>query len=118
MEQITVGQLVAALAFIVSAIGGVQYVKKNVKIWINNAVKEPFDNVNAKIDHLEDKMEGIDVATCKNFLVARLAELDKGMVWDEIEKERFWEQYEHYTKHGGNSYIQARVEKLKEKGEL
>ena len=37
---------------------------------------------------------------------------------DEIERERFWEQYEHYVKCGGNSYIQRKVENLKQAGKL
>ena len=58
------------------------------------------------------------MATSKNFLVAKIAEVDKGNKLDEIEKERFWEQYEHYSKIGGNSYIQRKVDELKESGKL
>ena len=107
-----------ALAFIVSTVGGIKYVKNNVQKWIRDSLSEPFNKVDNKIDHLEEKMEGIDIATCKNFLVARLSELERGIPWDEIEEERFWEQYEHYVKHGGNSYIQNKIDKLKEKGLL
>ena len=118
MEQITIGQLVAALAFIVGFIGSVSYIKTHIQKWISDSLKPEFDKVDSQITHLEDKIEGIDIATCKNFLVARLAEIDKGMSWNEIEAERFWEQYEHYTKHGGNSYIVQKVEKLKAEGKL
>lgn len=125
MEQITIGQIVASLAFIVGFIGSVSYIKTHIKKWIADSLKDQFTNVNnqfekvdARIDRLERHMDGIDLATCKNFLVARLSELDRGTPWDEIEKERFWEQYEHYRKHGGNSYIENKVENLKDKGVL
>ncbi len=125
MEQITLGQIALAITFIVGLISGISYIKNHLHKWIADSLKDQFgnvdvqfDKVDARIDHLEKHMEGIDVATCKNFLVARLSELDKGMYWDEIETERFWEQYEHYRKHGGNSYIGNKVENLKEKGIL
>ncbi len=125
MEQITIGQIVAALAVIVSFIGSVGYIKTHIKKWIADSLKEQFakvdsqfDKVDERIDHLENHMEGIDVATCKNFLVARLSEIEKGSWWNDIETERFWEQYEHYRKHGGNTYIQTKVEKLKDEGKL
>ena len=116
MEQITLGQIGLAVTFIVGLIGGISYIKKHVQAWINDTLKVQFASIDAKIQHLDDKMEGIDVATCKNFLVARLAEIEKGIPMDEIEKERFWEQYEHYSKHGGNSYIKNKLDELQEKG--
>lgn len=118
MEQITLGQIGLAITFIVGLIGGIGYIRKHLQKWISDSLKDQFAAVDARIQRLDDKMEGIDMATCKNFLVARLAELEKGLLWDEIEKERFWEQYEHYKKHGGNTYIQNRVEKLKEQGDI
>lgn len=118
MEQITIGQIVAALSFIVGFIGSVSYLKTHIKKWIADSLKDEFANVNARIDHMENHMEGIDVATSKNFLVARLSEIEKGSWWNDIETERFWEQYEHYRKHGGNTYIQTKVEKLKAEGKL
>lgn len=118
MEQITLGQIGLAVTFIVGLIGGISYIKKHVQSWINETLRGQFASIDAKIQHLDDKMEGIDIATCKNFLVARLAEVEKGIPMDPIELERFWEQFEHYTKHGGNSYIQNKVDELKERGLL
>ena len=108
----------AALAFIVGFIGSVSYIKTHIKKWISDSLKSEFDKMDDKINHLENHMEGIDIATCKNFLVARLSEIEKGSYWNDIETERFWEQYEHYIKHGGNTYIKTKVEKLKEEGKL
>ena len=55
---------------------------------------------------------------CKNFLVSFLARCDRGEYIDEIEKERFWEQYEHYRELGGNAYIGNKVESLRKEGKL
>lgn len=118
MEQITIGQVVLGLTLLVSFIGSVKYLKTHLKKWVSDALKEQFASVNDQVVDLKQHIDDIDMATCKNFLVARLSELEKGLLWDEIETERFWEQYEHYIKHGGNTYIKNKVEKLKEKGIL
>jgi hypothetical protein len=51
-------------------------------------------------------------------LVRSLGDIDKGNPMDEIEKERLWEQYEHYQKIGGNSYIKRKIEQLQNDGKL
>lgn len=118
MEQITLGQVGLALTFIVGLISGITYIRNHLKKWISESLKDQFQKVDDKIEKLQTRMDDIDIATSKNFLVARLAEVEKGLPWDEIERERFWEQYEHYVKRGGNSYIQQKVDKLKAEGKL
>lgn len=118
MEQITLGQIALCLTFIVGLVGSITYLKKHLQKWIKDSLKEQFESVDNQITKLQTQIDDIDIATCKNFLVARLSELEKGLTWDDIEAERFWEQYEHYINHGGNTYIKTKVEKLKEKGIL
>lgn len=118
MEQITLGQVGVALTFIVGLIGGIGYLRTHLQKWIADSLKEEFQAVNDKIDKLQDHIDAVDMGSCKNFLVARLAEVEKGSTLDEVERERFWEQYEHYSKIGGNSYIKIKVDKLKSDGKL
>lgn len=118
MEQITFGWICAGLALLVGFIKGVKYLKKSIKEWITDLLKEPFENLDKKLATLQERVDEVDMGTCKNFLVARLAEVEKGNHLDEIERERFWEQYEHYHKIGGNSYIQRKVEELKAEGKI
>ena len=125
MEQITLGQIGLAITFIVGLISGISYIVKHVKKWvedlkeqISDSLKDQFTLFDKKIDDLKSQMNDIDMETTKNFLVSMLSDLEKGIVWDDIETERFWEQYEHYTAKGGNTYIKTRVDKLKEKGIL
>ena len=35
-----------------------------------------------------------------------------------VEKQRFWEEYEHYIKNGGNTYIKEWTEKLKKEEKI
>ena len=70
------------------------------------------------INNLSGKVDDVDMNSCKNFLVRFLADAEQGNEIDEIEKERFYEVYEHYTKKGGNSYIHDKYDKLKKSGKL
>lgn len=120
MEQITIGQAAGALALIVAIIAGVNSLKKSIKEWLNAALKENFDRVDKRFDGLDKRLDGlekrldsVDTENCKNYLVTFLAEAARGEMKDETEMQRFWEEYEHYQKLGGNSYIKNKVSELK-----
>lgn len=120
MESITLGQAAGALALIVAIIAGVQSLKKSIKSWLNAALKEQFDGVNKRFDDVDRKqgdlmkrLDTVDIENCKNYLVTFLAEVQRGEIKDETEMQRFWEEYEHYQKLGGNSYIRNKVDELK-----
>ena len=124
MENITLGQIAVALAFIVGLATAAAYIHKLVKGWISKSLREEFDGINAKFDgfknEITDSVNGIkkqlhevDIESCKNYLVSFLTKVDRGDPIDEIERERFWEEYQHYEKQGGNSYIHRKVEQLK-----
>ena len=115
MEQITLGQAAAALALIVAVITGIKYLGKTLKDGLNSAFKEQFKPFEAKQDEILKRLDSVDLENCKNFLVTFLAEVGRGEVKDETEMQRFWEEYEHYQKLGGNSYIRNKVEELKGK---
>jgi len=118
MESITIGGLVAGIALLVAFIQGVKYLRNSIKEWMTESLHDQFGDITNKLETLQTKIDEVDMGTCKNFLVARLAEVEKGSHLNEIERERFWEQYEHYCKIGGNSYIQRKVEELKAEGKL
>ena len=115
MENITLGQIGGAVAFLVALISGVGFISARVQKAVQNALHDQMGNIDKRFDTLEAKMQSVDMESTKNFLVSVLTEMDKGQWVDEIERERFWEQYEHYSKIGGNSYIKRKVEELKEK---
>ena len=113
MEQITLGQIGIAVGFLVALIAGVNALKKSIKEWLNSALKENFDGMNKRFDGLEKRLDSVDIENCKNYLVTFLEEAQRGEIKDETELQRFWEEYEHYQKLGGNSYIKNKVEELK-----
>lgn len=118
MEQITIGQIAVAVTFLVGIISGVTVLLTNIKKWIKNSMNEPLNEIKEEIKGLNERIDEVDMESCKNFLVNFLAEVDKGERIDEIEKERFFEQYTHYSKKGGNSYIKHKVDKLQDQGKL
>lgn len=85
-------------------------------------VKEKMQEVSEKIAGVErtlsDRMDRVDMESCKNFLVRCLADVERGEQMAETEKERFYEQYEHYIKNDGNSYIKQKVENLQKAGKI
>ena len=118
MEQITVGQIAVGIAFIVALLGGVKSLKKFIKEGIESALKDKFDGLEKSQKEIIKRLDAVDLENCKNYLVTFLSETARGEMKDETEIQRFWEEYEHYTSKGGNSYIRHKVEELKGKGLL
>ena len=113
MEQITVGEVGLTITFLVGLIGGIGYLRNHLKEWIASALKEELGSIEKKIDKMQEQINEVGKDARKNFLVARLSDAERGNEWDEVERERFWEQYDVYCKNGGNSYIKDKVNKLK-----
>lgn len=115
MEKITLGQLAAALTLIAAIIAAIHNIKKNIKTWFDSLLKERFDAIDKSNEEILKKLNNVDLENCKNYLVTFLAEVGRGEQKDETELQRFWEEYEHYQKLGGNSYIRNKVEELRGK---
>ena len=118
MENWTVEQIATGIALLVAIITGVTYLAKQVKEWIEKLLDSKFKALGTRIDSIEAKVDKIDMENCKNFLVRFLADVENGTVILDAEKQRFWEEYEHYISAGGNSYVKEWVDRLKKKGYL
>lgn len=100
METITLGDLARWAAFVVALGGSIAAIIRGVKKAVE-AIILPLSLDNAK-----------------NYLVPFLSKVERGEPIDEIELERFHEEYAFYIEHGGNSYVKRRVDKLKQAGKL
>lgn len=125
MEQITVGQIAAIVVFLAALITGGVKIKDAVKKWLTATLKESFDaqkketdEIKKTVEEIKSQLNTVDLENCKNYLVTFLAEVERGEIKDAIELQRFWEEYEHYSAKGGNSYIKEKVQKLKAKNWL
>ena len=118
MENITLGQIGLAVAFLVSLLTGFAYLKTQLKATMKDLLKDQLDSIDKSLDDLKKRVDDVDLQSTKNFLVRYLSDVERGREIDEIERERFWEQYQHYTKTGGNSYIKHKVETMMQEGKL
>lgn len=105
MENITIGQIGTFLALIVGILGSMKYLSNEVKKYLEKS-----------LNPINDSIKNLDISQCKNFLVRYLADVEQGNILDEVEKERAYEIYDHYTNDlKQNSYIHKRWEELIEK---
>lgn len=111
MESITLGQVSLAITFIVGLISGIGFLSQSTKRWISAAMKEQMSELTRRLDQ-------VDMESTKNYLVSYLSDVENGKVPGEIEKQRFYEGYQHYEAIGGNSYIKHKVDELKAKNWL
>lgn len=107
MEKITLDDIARVAAFLVALGGSVAAIIRGVKTAVGKLL-EP----------LAKQIRDVDLENCKNFLVTFLASCERGEAHDQIELERFHEEFAHYQKLGGNSYIKDKVEKLRTAGKL
>lgn len=118
VENITLGVISASILFLAALIGGIKYLKSVLKDSLTELFKDQFEAINTKLDGMDEKIDRVDMQSCKNFLVRFLADVERGDLTHLSEIQRFWEEYEHYLNEGGNSYIKEWVEKLKKEGKL
>ena len=100
MEQITLGDLTTWLEYIIKLAGLATAIIIGVKKVVEKLLV-PY---------------GLDNA--KNYIVPFIVKIERCEPIGDIELERFHEEYDYYIKHGGNSYIKSRVEKLQKEGKL
>lgn len=119
MENITLGEIAAAAAFLVAFIVAIKKLKEWTIDAIKAAVKEELGQLSKEITSLQAELKKEDKEKTKNFLVARLNEIENGETWSEVERQRFYEQYDHYTNDlNGNTYIKKAVEIHEAEGKI
>lgn len=119
MENITLGQMAAGAAFLVAFVLSLKKIKEWTIDAIKAAVKEELGELSEEIQSLQSELRKEDKEKTKNFLVARLNEIENGETWSDIERQRFYEQYDHYTNDlNGNTYIKKAVDVYEAAGKI
>lgn len=85
-----------------------------------DALLESLDKkLNKMKEDIQKSIRKVDEECTKNFLVSFLKEVERGELIDDVERERFYEAYDHYTNQLHlNSYIHKKVDKLEKEGKL
>lgn len=108
----------AFLGGLVALIKGIEYLIGKLKNIAQEWLKKGLEPISKKLDSLDEKIDGVDLNSTKNFIVARLEEVKRGDTLDDVTKMRLYEQYEHYQKLGGNSYIRDSFEELQKQNKI
>ena len=119
IQDLTLEQVSVIIVFILGLIVGIRQLKKEIKDAIAESLKDEFDKVTGKLEDLQESINDIDVQVTKNFLVRYLADVEREDVIFDAEKQRFWEEYDHYIDDlGENSFIKEWVKDLQKSGKL
>lgn len=123
IQNLTLQEISVAIVFVGGLIAGVKYLKKELedclKEFLERLLNKQFEDVNDKLDAMQGSIRTLDVQATKNFLVRYLADIEREDVIFDTEKQRFWEEYDHYINDlKENSYIKEWVARLKEEGKL
>lgn len=117
MSDFTLVNLAEIVTFLGGLIAGLTYLNKTLKKWLTTVFKEQFGQIDKRFGEIENRLDKSDKEATKNYLVQFISTVKRGEIISETEKQRFYEQYEHYTEDlDGNSYIKSEVEALKSKG--
>ena len=119
VKNVTLLDISVIVLFVVGLIRGVQELKKSIKEFLEKLLADQFKEVNDKLTDMQSSITVLDKQACKNFLVRYLADIERGNIIYDSERQRFWEEYDHYIKDlGENSFIKEWVARLKEEGKL
>jgi len=111
MGNITLTQVAEGLGLLLAICGGFGTLYVKLKAALTKVISD-------QMKPLSDQISKVDMETTKNFLVRCISDIERGDVMSETEKERFYEQYEHYLAKGGNTYIKTKVEKMIAEGKI
>ncbi len=117
-----IGAILATLAGLVAFLKGMEYLWKKsmgvVQKWFSESLEEGFKPINQKLTELTEDTQKLRLSVCKNYIVRFLSDLEQGQPVDEVERQRFYENYDTYISLGGNSYLRDKVERMRKEKKL
>ena len=120
--QEAVVAILAILAGAVTFFKSVDYLWKKsmgkIQKWFSEGLEESFKPINQKLTELTEDTQKLRLSVCKNYIVRFLSDLEQGQPVDEVERQRFYENYDTYISLGGNSYLRDKVERMRQEKKL
>jgi len=117
VDNLTLGDLAKGLAFIVGLISSVVYLKKGTIKGIASVIDERLDLIKKEVENLKEETSKNNLSSIKTDLINLMELADKEKISPE-QKMRSYELYDYYCKHGGNSYVHDKWERLKKEGKI
>lgn len=118
IDSFTVKELSIGLSLFAGIVTSSTILHRSLKKWIKKQFNDNVAPIKSEIKELKKTINRVDMSSCQNFLVRCIVDFENNDEISETEKQRFYENYEHYLKNGGNSYIKHKVEKLETEGKL
>lgn len=118
MESLTVGEISATIGLVAGLIAGLGVIAKLGGKAALKWLSKSLEPISEKLDSIDNQLGDFDRERCKDYLVTFIAKIDRGHQPSETELERFFENYDRYTRYGGNSYVKTEVERLGRSGKL
>ena len=128
MENITLGQVMIGLAFLLSLIGNAKNLISTIKEPIDKKFAKVLEPVHEKIDSLEKKIDNMEKEHIKKLNKLELDSIKADLVnlmcmaeqenISEEQKKLAHELFDVYTDAGLNSYVHDKWEKLRKEGKL
>lgn len=119
MESITLGDISNVLIFIAGILASGGSIAMFFGKRFGKIMDEKLSPLNTKMDNLAVKVNQVDIDNTKNYLQQTISAIDHGEKLDRAARERFYENYDHYTNDLNlNSWVHKEVERLEKEGKL
>ena len=116
MSDWTLGYIAEGVVFLAGFLGALGVLNSTLKKWLSKVMSEQTKAISDQMNQMLVHLDNIDKETTKNYLVQFISEVKRGEMINETERQRFYEEYEHYIDLKGNTYIMTEIEALKKKG--
>ena len=117
MENLTLGELAKALTFLIGLIGSIKYIKNGTVKSISKVIDNRLEPIRKEIKNLTEETSKNNLSSIKTDLINLMELADKETISIE-QKIRAHELYDYYYKHGGNSYVHDKWERLIKENKL
>lgn len=119
MESITLGDISNVLVFIAGILASGGSIAVFFSKRFGKMMAEQLKPTNEKIDAISAQVKQVDIDNTKNYLQQTISAIDSGARLDTAGRERFYENYDHYTNDLNlNSWVHKEVDRLEKEGKL
>lgn len=86
---------------------------------LGKIIRKELEPIEKKIDDNTKQIHQVDIDNTKNYLQQTISAINEGTKLDMAARERFYENYDHYTNELHlNSWVHKEVERLEKEGKL
>lgn len=119
MQSITLGDISNVLIFIAGILTAGGTIAGFMSKRFGRMMKEELKPLNDKVDRVAEQVRQVDIDNTKNYLQQAISAIDAGEKLDGAARERFYENYDHYTNDLHlNSWVHKEVSRLEKEGKL